>query len=176
MKMRQAERRTTYLMQRKAEAWAEQVNFNHQLRAKVEVADPHELINLLYQGLGQHLDALNKALENKDLARKVLHSTKALFCVNELRLALRHELYPQLAKNLSLLYQYMTRQIAWILVQPLSPSFCREALRRLQEIQELLKPLAASWVELTAGAKAFREEQLQRAASSNSQAVSSKLR
>ena len=175
MKMRQAERRTTYLMQRKAEAWAEQVNFNHQLRAKIEVADPHELINLLYQGLGQHLEALKTALENREMPRKILHSTKALFCVNELRLALRHELYPQLANNLSLLYQYMTRQIAWILVQPLTPSFCQEALRRLKEINELLKPLAASWVELTAGAKAMREQQLQRAADSNYRAVSSKL-
>ncbi|MFK7160453.1 flagellar export chaperone FliS [Marinospirillum sp. MEB164] len=156
MKMKQPERRTAYLMQRKAQAWAEQVNFNHHLRSVIESADPHELINLLYKGLGQHLEALKGALTRFEPARKTLHSTKALFCVNELRLSLRHELYPQLAENLNLLYEYMTRQIAWMLLQPMHPNFCREALRRLDEIQQLLQPLAASWLRLTEGAKAYR--------------------
>jgi flagellar secretion chaperone FliS len=159
MKMKFPERRTTYLMQRKAQAWAEQVNFNHHLRSVIESADPHELINLLYQGLNQHLEALKEALVRFEPARKMLHTTKALFCVNELRLSLRYELYPQLVTNLNLLYEYLTRQIVWMLLQPMSPDFCREALRRLDEMHELLSPLTTSWLRLTKGARAHRASQ-----------------
>lgn len=156
MKMKFPERRTAYLMQRKAQAWAEQVNFNHHLRSVIDSADPHELINLLYQGLTRHLEALKEALKRFEPARKMLHTTKALFYVNELRLSLRYELYPQLVKNLNLLYEYLTRQLAWILLQPMSPDFCREALRRLDEMDALLQPLVDSWLRLTEGAKAHR--------------------
>lgn len=157
MKMKQEPRQTPYLLKKKAEAWAEQVQHNRHLRAMVEVADPHHLVNLMYQALLNHLSNSQQALKRQDPAGRTRWLTKAIMCVNELRANLRFDLYPELAKNLNALYDYTARQLAWGLVQPLAPHTSQELIERIQEIEEMMKPLAAAWLDLTEAARAFRE-------------------
>lgn len=157
MKMRKDPRQTPYLLKKKAEAWAEQVQHNRHLRAMVEVADPHHLVNLMYQALLNHLANSQRALQRQDAAGRTRWLTKAIMCVNELRANLRFDLYPELAKNLNYLYDYTARQLAWGLVQPVTTQTSQVLIERMIEIQDMMKPLAAAWLDLTEAARAFRE-------------------
>lgn len=159
MKMKQPPRNTTYLVQRSAAFWAAQVNHNRHLRMALEDADPHELIDRLYANLLDHLDRAYQVVEAQDLAGKSKWLTLSLLTVNTLKVTLKFEWHPRLAENLAQLYEFVARQLAWGLVEPLTPDVRQQLLEQLALVRSLLEPLAEAWKELTATAQAYREQQ-----------------
>lgn len=77
----------------------------------VETADPHRLVALLYDGLGQALGAARLAIERRDLPAKGREIGKAAGILDSLRASLNMDQGGDMAENLDRLYEYMGRQI-----------------------------------------------------------------
>lgn len=160
MKMKQPPRQTTYLTQKSAAFWAAQVNHNRHLRMALEDADPHELIDRLYKNLLGHLEQSLLAVQKADLAGKAKWLTLSLLTVNTLKITLKHDWHPGLAENLRHVYEFVSRQLSWGLVEPFNPAMREQLQEQLQLILGMLRPLAQAWQELTQTAREYREQQL----------------
>src|SRR5690348_1621261 len=82
-----------------------------QLSSDVLSASPRQLINTLFEhGLKQMLLA-KTALEENNIHDKCQAISKAIDIISYLRSCLNHEAAPQLAQQLSELYEYAERQL-----------------------------------------------------------------
>lgn len=98
------------------------VNSNPPLRAlaqyrrvdaygSIENADPHRLVELLYDALGESLVSLGGAIERTDLAAKSAAVARAAGIIDALRASLDLERGGELGHNLDRLYDYMGRKL-----------------------------------------------------------------
>lgn len=159
MKMKMPTRQTTYLTQKSAAFWAAQVNHNRHLRMALEDADPHELIDRLYKALLGHLEQSHQAVKKQDLPGKTKWLTLSLLTVNTLKITLKHDWHPGLAENLRHVYEFVSRQLSWGLVEPFNANTQVQLLQQLELILGMLRPLAQAWQELTETAREYREQQ-----------------
>ncbi len=75
----------------------------------VESADPHKLVELLYDGLAEALTITRGAVERGNIAEKVMAVRKAAGIIDALRASLDLERGGEVAANLERLYDYMGR-------------------------------------------------------------------
>jgi len=77
----------------------------------VEAADPHKLVQLLYDGLAEALSMARGAIEREDIAAKGAAVRKAAGIIDALRSSLDSERGGDTAANLERLYDYMGREL-----------------------------------------------------------------
>lgn len=111
----------------------------------VSTADPHQLVNLLFEGLIQSLNAARGAMERGEIEAKGQSIGKAVRIIEEgLKAGLNLAQGGEMAKNLNGLYGYA--------VQRLTLANLRNDAAPIQEVLNLIEPLADSWKQIRAGA------------------------
>ncbi|GAB3505008.1 flagellar export chaperone FliS [Pseudoxanthomonas daejeonensis] len=79
--------------------------------AKVNEADPHRLISLLFEGAGQRIRRAQACLAQGDPAHKGKAIGEACAIIGHLNGSLDHEAGGEVASNLSALYDYIVRRL-----------------------------------------------------------------
>ena len=107
----------------------------------VESASPHQLIQMLFDGLFQSLYAARGALQRGDIEEKGRHISKAVRILQEgLVVGLDLEKGGELAANLKLLYDYSVAQ--------LTKANVRNDEHLVEEVIKVLQPVAQGWKEI----------------------------
>lgn len=107
------------------------------VNARVNVATPHELIDMLYDGLLTTLAQAKGAMERKEIPEKGKAITKAVRLLEE---GLKASLSPmggELTNRLSALYDYC--------IVKLTQANVRNDMALLNEVTQLIEPIAQSW-------------------------------
>jgi flagellar secretion chaperone FliS len=111
----------------------------------VQGASPHQLVGLLFDALLQSIANARGALERGDIAAKGEAIGKAVRLIEEgLKAGLNLEQGGELAANLRGLYGYS--------VQRLSHANLRNDAGALEEVTQLIEPLADAWKQIKGGA------------------------
>lgn len=107
----------------------------------VESASPHQLIQMLFDGLFQSLNAARGALQRGDIEEKGRHISKAVRILQEgLVVGLDLEKGGELAANLKLLYDYSVAQLT-------KANVCNDE-HLVEEVIKVLQPVAQGWKEI----------------------------
>lgn len=113
----------------------------------VENASPHMLIQMLFDGLFQSLNAARGAMQRSEIEEKGQHITKAVRILQEgLVLGLDMEKGGELAANLRLLYDYCVGQ--------LTKANLHNDAEIVEEVIGVLQPVAQGWKEIGPQAEA----------------------
>ena len=107
----------------------------------VESASPHQLIQMLFDGLFQSLNAARGAMERGEIEEKGRHITKSVRILQEgLVMGLDLEKGGELAANLKLLYDFSVAQ--------LTKANIHNDVALVEEVTKILQPVAQSWKEI----------------------------
>jgi len=105
--------------------------------AEVTVADPHRLIQMLFEGVLERIAVARGAMEHGNIRLKGEKISQAITILDGLRSMLDHNQNRELASNLDALYEYMARR----LVQ----GNARNEVAALDEVIRLLREIKAGW-------------------------------
>lgn len=111
----------------------------------VENADPHRLVELLYDALGESLLGLGGAIARADLAAKSAAVAKAAGIIDALRASLDLEGGGELGHNLDRLYDYMGRKLTEVNLHSDA-----QVLREIASVNETLR---GAWKAIPAEAR-----------------------
>ena len=107
----------------------------------VENASPHALIQMLFEGLFQSLNATRGAMERGEIEEKGRHLGKAVRILQEgLAAGLDLDKGGELAGNLKLLYDYSVKQLTHANVH--------NDVGLVEEVIGVLQPVAQGWKEI----------------------------
>lgn len=107
----------------------------------VESASPHQLIQMLFDGLFQSLNAARGSMERGEIEEKGRHISKSVRILQEgLVMGLDLEKGGELAANLKLLYDYSVAQ--------LTKANIHNDVALVEEVIKILQPVAQSWKEI----------------------------
>ncbi|MBO1250353.1 flagellar export chaperone FliS [Comamonas denitrificans] len=107
----------------------------------VENASPHALIQMLFDGLFQSLNAARGAIQRGEVEEKGRHLGKAVRILQEgLAAGLDLEKGGELAGNLKLLYDYSVKQLTHANVH--------NDVGLVEEVIGVLQPVAQGWKEI----------------------------
>ena len=107
----------------------------------VENASPHRLIQMLFEGLLQHLNAARGAIERGEVEAKGTQLGRAVRILEEgLKGSLNREQGGELAMNLGALYDYC--------IQRLTYANLRNDVQAVEEGVSLVEPVAQGWQEI----------------------------
>lgn len=107
----------------------------------VENASPHALIQMLFEGLFQSLNAARGAMERGEVEEKGRHLGKAVRILQEgLAAGLDLDKGGELAGNLKLLYDYSVKQLTHANVH--------NDVGLVEEVIGVLQPVAQGWKEI----------------------------
>ena len=108
-------------------------------------ADPHELVQLLYEGALQRIASARGSIQRGDMAAKGEHLGRAIAIVDCLRVSLDHSVDIELTGRLEQLYDYFTfRLVAANRDMDIAP---------LEEVQRLISGLKSAWEQIKPGAE-----------------------
>ena len=111
----------------------------------VQGADPHQLVNLLFDALLQAMNQARGALERGDMETKAKSLSKAVRILEEgLRGGLNLQDGGELAQQLQAVYSYS--------VQRLTLANMRNDDALISEVTGLIEPVAQSWKDIRAAA------------------------
>jgi flagellar protein FliS len=109
--------------------------------SSVELASPHQLVNLLFEALNRHLGAAKLFMKSGDVAGKCKQISAAMRILEEGLIApLDLDNGGALATNLKSLYDYCVRQLMMANVKN-DPAL-------LDEIVRLIEPVANGWKQI----------------------------
>ena len=100
-------------------------------------ADPHKLIQLLYNGAIERINMAKAKMQAKDYAGKAQLLNKAIEIIGGLRSFLDFEKGGDLAARLEALYDYMERTLL--------EGSARNDMAKLDEVIELLRSIKEGW-------------------------------
>lgn len=107
----------------------------------VESASPHQLIQMLFDGLFQSLNAARGAMQRGEVEEKGRHISKSVRILQEgLVMGLDLEKGGELAANLKLLYDYSVAQ--------LTKANIHNDDVLVEEVIKVLQPVAQGWKEI----------------------------
>ena len=107
----------------------------------VQGADPHQLVNLLFDALLQAMNQARGALERGDMETKAKSLSKAVRILEEgLKAGLNLREGGELAGNLHRLYDYG--------IQRLTHANLRNDGAAIAEVVDLIEPIAQSWQQI----------------------------
>jgi len=110
----------------------------------VDNATPHMLIKMLFDGLMQSLNAARGAMQRGEIDEKGRHLGKAVRIIEEgLKGGLNPEQGGDIAANLRALYDYCVKR--------LTLANLRNDITLVEEVVELITPVAQSWEQIGAG-------------------------
>lgn len=105
--------------------------------AEVSVADPHRLIQMLFEGALERIAVAKGAMEQGNIQLKGNKLTQAISIIGGLRSSLDHSKGSELAGNLDSLYDYMTRRLLQANI--------RNDPEALEEVMRLLREIKSAW-------------------------------
>lgn len=111
----------------------------------VESADPHRLVQLLYDAMAEALATLSGAIERDDRAAKARAVSKAAGIIDALRASLDLARGGELGDRLDRLYEYMGRRLTLVNL--------RGDLAVLREVATLNDTLRGAWQTIPAEAR-----------------------
>lgn len=105
--------------------------------AEVSEADPHRLIQMLFEGALDRIAIARGAMRQGDIAVKGARISRAIQIIDGLRAHLDRKNGGEIAANLDALYQYMERRLA--------EANLRDDVRILDEVSNLLREVKTGW-------------------------------
>ncbi|MFV0265136.1 MULTISPECIES: flagellar export chaperone FliS [Kluyvera] len=111
------------------------------LESQLAGATPHQLISMLFDGAHNAILRAKIYFENGNIAKRGEMISKAINIIdNGLRSALDHEQGKEIAQELEMLYEYMSRTLL--------ECNLRNNPEKLTHVDELLMNLANTWKEI----------------------------
>ena len=110
------------------------------VRASVENADPHTLIQMLFDGAMERLNMAKMHIQQNNTAQKGESISRAISILDGLRSSLDMEQGGELAANLEGLYDYMQRQLLKANLQ--------NDTALIDEVLSLLGEIRAGWMAI----------------------------
>ncbi|MGV6852832.1 MAG: flagellar export chaperone FliS [bacterium] len=104
-------------------------------------ADPHRLIQMLYEGALTKLANAQAAMRTHKTADKGEAISSAILIIEGLNGLLDHDVGGDIATNLSALYGYMTRTLV--------DANVHDDMQKLEEVAGLIKEVKAGWDEIS---------------------------
>jgi len=118
------------------------------VETSVDNADPHHLVNLLFDALQQALGAARQAIISKDVNTKVNKISAALRILEEgLKAPLNLEDGGELAANLNDLYDYCINRVIMANAKNDAPA--------LEEVSGLIAQIASGWKQINGQRPAY---------------------
>ena len=111
----------------------------HQLdiETAVDSASPHQLIDLMFQGIKDRVFQAQAAIKRDDMAAKAKAVNACVDILSGLQASLDHEQGGEIADNLESLYDYMQRR--------LFRASTENDLKGLAEVEDLIATLKTAW-------------------------------
>jgi flagellar secretion chaperone FliS len=103
----------------------------------INASDPHTIISMLFDGVFESISVAKGAIERKDFDAKSAQLNKAMSILRSLQDSLDHESEPKISANFHDLYAYCIYKLTEA-SESLDTSI-------IDEIVDLLKPLAVAW-------------------------------
>jgi len=118
------------------------------VQASVDMADPHQLVVLLFDALQRHIAMARLAMESKDIPAKCTQIGNAIRILEEgLKAPLDMEQGGDIAQNLHMLYEYCVTRLVL--------ANARNDVKALDEVSALLQPIAESWKQIKGEGPAY---------------------
>ena len=118
------------------------------IEASVDMADPHQLVNLLFEALQRAIGGAKLALQAGDVPAKCKQIGNAVSILEEgLKAPLDLEKGGEIASNLDALYTYCVHR----LVQ----ANARNDVDALDEVARLIEPVASGWKQIKGEGPAY---------------------
>jgi flagellar protein FliS len=116
--------------------------------ASVEMANPHQLVTMLFEALQRALGAASAAMAAGDVSAKCNHISSAIRILDEGFIApLDMTNGGELAANLRKLYEYCVRRLAL--------ANAKNDLSILEEVKQLIAPIASGWKQIDGQGPAY---------------------
>ena len=110
------------------------------VRASVENADPHTLIQMLINGAIERLNIAKMHMKQNNIALKGENISSAISIIDGLRSSLDMKKGGEIAQNLEALYEYMQRQLVAANVH--------SKMENIDEVLALLNEIRAGWAAI----------------------------
>jgi len=110
------------------------------IRASVENADPHTLIQMLINGAIERLNIAKMHMQQNNIALKGENISSAISIIDGLRSSLDMKKGGEIAQNLEALYDYMQRQLL--------ASNMSDKVENIDEVLALLNEIRAGWASI----------------------------
>ena len=116
--------------------------------ASVEMANPHQLVNLLFEALQRHLGAAKLCMQSGDIAGKCKQVGAAMRILEEGLIApLDMQKGGELALNLKSLYDYCVSRLVM--------ANAKNDPKILDEVATLIEPVASGWKQINGSGPAY---------------------
>ena len=118
------------------------------VESSVEMADPHQLVNLLFEALQRSIGSAKRAIATGDISTKCTQIGNALRIVEEgLKAPLDLERGGDLAKNLDALYEYCAGRLVI--------ANLKSDVAILDEVSGLVEQVASGWKQINGRSPAY---------------------
>lgn len=118
------------------------------VEASVDLADPHQLVVLLFDALQRHLNMAKLAMQSKDIVNKCTQISNAISILEEgLRAPLDLQNGGEIAVNLDNLYAYCVTRLV--------TANLRNDKDALDEVGRLIEPVADGWRQIKGNGPAY---------------------
>ena len=111
-----------------------------ELQTSVANASPHQLVDMLFEGVRDRVNQAIGAVEREDHASRNEAINSAVDILSGLRASLDHDEGGELADNLEALYDYMQRRLFRANVE--------NSATALVEVGDLISTLRSAWVAI----------------------------
>lgn len=118
------------------------------VEASVDMADPHQLVTLLFEALQRALGAAKMSMQAGDVPGKCKQITNAIAILDEgLKAPLDLQNGGEIAKNLHALYDYCVNRLVY--------ANAKNDVIALDEVSRLIEPVASGWKQIRGEGPAY---------------------
>ena len=111
------------------------------IESSVDMADPHQLVTLLFEALQRAIGSAKLCIQAGDIAGKCKHIGNAINILEEGLIApLDEEKGGEIAKNLKAVYDYCERQLLL--------ANLKSDISKLDEVSRILEPVIDGWKQI----------------------------
>ena len=122
------------------------------LEAELSVADPHRVIQMMYEGLIERLSQAKGAIMRHDYEYKADRMSKAVGIINGLQSALDNRSNPELGQRMFALYDYMK--------ELLTKASVSLDTAPIDEVINLILPIKQAWDQIPQDIKEKTNQQI----------------
>ena len=122
------------------------------LEAELSVADPHRVIQMMYEGLIERLSQAKGAILRNDFEYKANRLNKAIGIINGLQTALDIKNNPELGQRMNALYDHMKSQ--------LDKASVSLDVGLIDEVINLILPIKQAWDQIPQDVKDKTNQQI----------------
>lgn len=122
------------------------------LEAELSVADPHRVIQMMYEGLIERLSQAKGAIMRHDYEYKADRISKAVGIINGLQSALDNRSNPELGQRMFALYDYMK--------ELLTKASVSLDTATIDEVINLILPIKQAWDQIPQDIKEKTNQQI----------------